>query len=141
MKAEATLLGFATQPKHDDEYNWTGAAISAAIEVLVRDTDQQGYHRVGLNIDLSPELLDRLKREGYGKKAEGYFMKRVVNLMKAIDQKYEGTTADTYYIYGILMYNMPILIKKSIDRAYYSANLRTGEVVEYGIDEIDYIKQ
>ena len=60
--------------------------------------------------------------------------------MKAIEQKYEGTTADTYYIYGILMYNMPILIKKSIDRAYYSSNLRTGEVVEYGIDEIDYIK-
>lgn len=140
MKAEATLLGFATQPKHDDEYNWTGAAISASIEVLVRDTDQRGYHRVGLNMDLSPELLDRLKREGYGKKAEGYFRKRVVNCMKAIERKYEGTTADTYYIYGILMFNMPILIKKSIDRAYYSSNLRTGEVVEYGIDEIDYIK-
>lgn len=140
MKAEATLLGFATQPKHDDEYNWTGAAISAAIEVLVRDTDQRGYNRVGLNIDLSPELLDRLKREGYGKKAEGYFRKRVVNCMKVIEQKYEGTTADMYYIYGFLMFYMPTLIQKSIDRTYYSANFQTGEVKEYGIDEIDYIK-
>ena len=131
MNTTATLLGVMTEPKHDEQDNWTGAAISASIEIEGPDAEGLiGIHRVGLNIDLSPALIDIVKVEGYKWKFKEFIRKRVVACMKAIDEKYEGTTADTYYIYSQIMGKMPVLIEKAVARVYYSDNLRTGETFE-----------
>lgn len=138
MEAIATLLGVCTQPKHDEEYNWTGAAISASIEVEAPDEDGViGLHRVGLNIDLSPALIDIIKVEGYGFHVASFMEKRVVSCMKAIEKEYLNGSGGTYYIYMQIMLRMPTLIEKSVALKYYSDNLRTGEVSEYGWYELD----
>ena len=141
MKPIATLLGVCTQPKHDEEYNWTGAAISAAIEVEAPEEDGAiGLHRAGLNIDLSPALIDIVKVSGYDFRTMSYMEKRVAACMKAIEKEYLNYSGGTYYIYWQIMVRMPKLIEKSVAKSYYRDNLRTGEVEEYGIDQIDYIK-
>ena len=128
--SKATLLGIATQPKHDDNDRWTGADIMASIEVEVPEGEQFGLHRVGLNITLTPTMLRVIKAYGYHDEAEDYIMKRVRACMDAMAKKFDGTQRDADNIYEVIRLKMPRFVSKSVERVYYSDNLRTGEVFE-----------
>lgn len=127
---KATLLGIATQPKYDDNDRWTGADIMASIEVEVPEGEQFGLHRVGLNIALTPTMLGVVKAYGYHDEAEDYIMKRARACMDAMAKKFEGTQRDADNIYEVIRLKMPRFVSKSVERVYYSDNLRTGEVFE-----------
>ena len=128
--SKATLLGIATQPKHDDNDRWTGADIMASIEVEVPEGEQFGLHRVGLNITLTPTILRVIKAYGYHDEAEDYIMKRVRACMDVMAKKFDGTQRDADNIYEVIRLKMPRFVSKSVERVYYSDNLRTGEVFE-----------
>ena len=128
--SKATLLGIATQPKHDDNDRWTGADIMASIEVEVPECEQFGLHRVGLNITLTPMMLNLIKIYGYHAEPDEYIMKRVRACMDAMADKFEGTEHDADIIYDVIRLKMPRFVSKSVERVYYSNNLRTGEVFE-----------
>ena len=128
--SKATLLGIATQPKHDDNDRWTGADIMASIEVEVSEGEQFGLHRLGLNITLTPTMLRVIKAYGYHDKAEDYIMKRVRACMDAMTKKFDGTQRDADNIYEVIRLKMPRFVSKSVERVYYSDNLRTGEIFE-----------
>ena len=128
--SKATLLGIATQPKHDDNDRWTGADIMASIEVEVSEGEQFGLHRIGLNIMLTPTMLRVIKAYGYHDEAEDYIMKRVRACMDAMAKKFDGTQRDADNIYEVIRLKMPRFVSKSVERVYYSDNLRTGEVFE-----------
>ena len=128
--SKATLLGIATQPKHDDNDRWTGADIMASIEVEVPEGEQFGLHRVGLNITLTPTMLRVIKAYGYHDEAEDYIMKRVRACMDAMAKKFDGTQRDADNIYEVIRLKMPRFVSKSVERVYYSDNLRTGEIFE-----------
>ena len=128
--SKATLLGIATQPKHDDNDRWTGADIMASIEVEVPEGEQFGLHRIGLNITLTPTMLRVIKAYGYHDEAEDYIMKRVRACMDAMAKKFDGTQRDADNIYEVIRLKMPRFVSKSVERVYYSDNLRTGEIFE-----------
>ena len=128
--SKATLLGIATQPKHDDNDRWTGADIMASIEVEVSEGEQFGLHRVGLKITLTPTMLRVIKAYGYHDEAEDYIMKRVRACMDAMEKKFDGTQRDADNIYEVIRLKMPRFVSKSVERVYYSDNLRTGEIFE-----------
>ena len=128
--SKATLLGIATQPKYDDNDRWTGADIMASIEVEVPEGEQFGLHRVGLNITLTPTMLGVIKAYGYHDEFENYIMKRVRACMDAMAKKFDGTQRDADNIYEVIRLKMPRFVSKSVERVYYSDNLRTGEVFE-----------
>lgn len=128
--SKATLLGIATQPKHDDNDRWTGADIMASIEVEVSEGELIGLHRIGLNITLTPTMLRVIKAYGYHDEAEDYIMKRVRACMDAMAKKFKGTERDADNIYEVIRLKMPQFVSKSVERVYYSDNLRTGEVFE-----------
>ena len=128
--SKATLLGIATQPKHDDNDRWTGADIMASIEVEVPEGEQFGLHRIGLNIMLTPTMLRVIKAYGYHDEAEDYIMKRVRVCMDAMAKKFDGTQRDADNIYEVIRLKMPRFVSKSVERVYYSDNLRTGEIFE-----------
>ena len=127
---KATLLGIATQPKHDDNDRWTGADIMASIEVEVSEGELIGLHRIGLNITLTPMMLNLIKIYGYHAEPDEYIMKRVRACMDAMAKKFDGTQRDAYNIYEVIRLKMPRFVSKSVDRVYYSDNLRTEEVFE-----------
>ena len=130
--AKATLLGIATQPKHDDNDRWTGADIMASIEVETPDRQPgvTALHRIGLNITLTPTMLRVIKVYGYHDEAEDYIMKRVRACMDAMAKKFDGTQRDADNIYEVIRLKMPRFVSKSVDRVYYSQNFRTGEIDE-----------
>ena len=128
--SKATLLGIATQPKHDDNDRWTGADIMASIEVEVSEGEQFGLHRVGLNITLTPTMLRVIKAYGYHDGPDEYIMKRVRACMDAMAKKFDGTERDADNIYEVIRLKMPRFVSKSVDRVYYSQNFRTGEIDE-----------
>ena len=128
--SKATLLGIATQPKHDDNDRWTGADIMANIEVEVPEGKQRGLHRVGLNITLTPTMLRIIKAYGYHDEAEDYIMKRVRVCLDGMAKKFDVTQRDADNIYEVIRLKMPRFVSKSVERAYYSDNLRTGEIFE-----------
>ena len=128
--SKATLLGIATQPKHDDNDRWTGADIMASIEVEVTEGEQFGLHRIGLNITLTPMMLRVIKAYCYHDEAEDYIMKRVRACMDAMAKKFDGTQRDADNIYEVIRLKMPRFVSKSVERVYYSDNLRTGEIFE-----------
>ena len=137
-RARATLLGIATQPKHDEDYNYTGAAISAQIEVDVPEpSEQAGSHRIGMNIELPITTLDMFKTTGYDIKAESFFNNRFIACLKSMERKFVGTDNDHDYILQELRERIPTIIEKSVAQKYYCDNLRTGEIDEYGIDQRD----
>ena len=125
---KATLLGIATQPKHDDNDRWTGADIMASIEVEVPEGEQFGLHRVGLNITLTPIMLNLIKIYGYHAEPDEYIMKRVRVCMDAMEKKFDGTQRDADNIYEVIRLKMPRFVSKSVERVYYSQNFRTGEI-------------
>ena len=127
---KATLLGIATQPKHDDNDRWTGADIMASIEVEVPEGEQFGLHRIGLNITLTPTMLRVIKAYGYHDEAEDYIMKRVRACMDAMAKKFDGTQRDADNIYEVIRLKMPRFVSKSVERVYYSQNFRTGDIFE-----------
>ena len=128
----ATLLGIATQPKHDDNDRWTGADIMASIEVEATDrqTGVTALHRIGLNITLTTTILGVVKAYGYHDGAEDCIMKRVRACMDAMAKKFEGTERDADIIYDVIRLKMPRFVSKSVDRVYYSQNFRTGDIDE-----------
>ena len=126
--SKATLLGIATQPKHDDNDRWTGADIMASIEVEVPEGEQFGLHRVGLNITLTPIMLNLIKIYGYHAEPDEYIMKRVRVCMDAMAKKFDGTQRDADNIYEVIRLKMPRFVSKSVERVYYSQNFRTGEI-------------
>lgn len=128
--SKATLLGIATQPKHDDNDRWTGADIMASIEVEVSEGEQFGLHRIGLNITLTPTMLRVIKAYGYHDEAENYIMKRVRVCMDAMAKKFEGTERDADIIYDVIRLKMPRFVSKSVERVYYSQNFRNGDIFE-----------
>lgn len=128
--SKATLLGIATQPKHDDNDRWTGADIMASIEVEVPEGELIGLHRIGLNITLTPMMLNLIKIYGYHAEPEEYIMKRVRVCLDGMAKKFDGTQRDADNIYEIIRLKMPRFVSKSMERVYYSDNLRTGEVFE-----------
>ena len=128
--SKATLLGIATQPKHDDNDRWTGADIMASIEVEVSEGELIGLHRIGLNITLTPMMLNLIKIYGYHAEPDEYIMKRVRACMDAMAKKFDGTQRDADNIYEVIRLKMPRFVSKSMERVYYSDNLRTGEVFE-----------
>ena len=128
--SKATLLGIATQPKHDDNDRWTGADIMASIEVEVSEGEQFGLHRLGLNITLTPTMLRVIKAYGYHDGPDEYIMKRVRACMDAMAKKFDGTERDADNIYEVIRLKMPRFVSKSVDRVYYSQNFRTGEIDE-----------
>lgn len=128
--SKATLLGIATQPKHDDNDRWTGADIMASIEVEVPDGELRGLHRVGLNITLTPTMLRVIKAYGYHDEAEDYIMKQVRACMDAMAKKFDGTQRDADNIYEVIRLKMPRFVSKSVDHVYYSQNFKTGEIDE-----------
>ena len=130
--SKATLLGIATQPKHDDNDRWTGADIMASIEVEAPDLQSgvTALHRIGLNITLTPTMLRVIKAYGYHDEAEDYIMKRVRACMDAMAKKFDGTQRDADNIYEVIRLKMPRFVSKSVKRVYYSQNFRTGETFE-----------
>ena len=128
--SKATLLGIATQPKHDDNDRWTGADIMASIEVEVSEGKQRGLHRVGLNITLTTMMLRVIKAYGYRDEAEDYIMKRVRACLNEMAKKFDGTQRDADNIYEVIRLKMLRFVRKSVERFYYSDNLLTGEVFE-----------
>ena len=130
--SKATLLGIATQPKHDDNDRWTGADIMASIEVEAPDLQPgvTALHRIGLNITLTPTMLRVIKAYGYHDEAEDFIMKRVRTCMDAMAKKFEGTEHDADIIYDVIRLKMPRFVSKSVERVYYSDNLQTGEIFE-----------
>ena len=130
--SKATLLGIATQPKHDDNDRWMGAEVMASIEVEAPDRQPgvTALHRVGLNITLTPKMLRVIKAYGYHDEAENYIMSRVRVCMDAMAKKFDGTERDADIIYDVIRLKMPRFVSKSVERVYYSDNLRTGEIFE-----------
>ena len=128
--SKATLLGIATQPKHDDNDRWTGADIMASIEVEVPEGELIGLHRIGLNITLTPMMLNLIKIYGYHAEPDEYIMKRVRACMDAMAKKFEGTQRDADNIYEVIRLKMPRFVSKSVERVYYSQNFRTGDIFE-----------
>ena len=128
--SKVTLLGIATQPKHDDNDRWRGADIMASIEVEVPEGEQFGLHRVGLNITLTPMMLRVIKAYGYHDEAEDYIMKRVRVCLDSMAKKFDGTQRDADNIYEVIRLKMPRFVSKSVERVYYSQNFRTGEIDE-----------
>ncbi len=130
--SKATLLGIATQPKHDDNDRWTGADIMASIEVEAPDRQPgvTALHRVGLKITLTPTMLRVIKAYGYHDEAENYIMNRVKACMDAMTKKFEGTERDADIICDVIRLKMPRFVSKSVERVYYSDNLRTGKIFE-----------
>lgn len=125
---KATLLGIATQPKHDDNDRWTGADIMASIEVEMSEGEQFGLHRVGLNITITPMMLMLIKVYGYHAEPDEYIMKRVRVCLDGMAKKFDGTQRDADNIYEVIRLKMPRFVSKSVERVYYSQNFRTGEI-------------
>ena len=128
--SKAILLGIATQPKHDDNDRWTGADIMASIEVEVSEGELIGLHRIGLNITLTPMMLNLIKIYGYHAEPDEYIMKRVRVCLDGMAKKFDGTQRDADNIYEVIRMKMPRFVSKSVDRVYYSQNFRTGDIFE-----------
>ena len=132
-----TLLGIATQPKYDDNDQWTGAEIFSSIEAEIEDGDQRGLHRVGLKLEISPTLAQAVKNFGYNDTVENFLMKRVEACLNVCPKKWAGTEKDANNIYEVLRLKMPRFVAKSADRIFYSQNFRTGEIDECTEDMLD----
>ena len=103
---------------------------SIEVEAPDRQPGVTALHRVGLNITLTPTMLRVIKAYGYHDEAEDYIMKRVRACMDAMAKKFDGTQRDADNIYEVIRLKMPRFVSKSVERVYYSDNLRTGEVFE-----------
>ena len=119
-----TLLGIATQPKCDDNDQWTGADICASIEAEVDD----GLHRVGIKLEISPTIADSVKNFGYSDTIENYLMKRVEACLNVCPKKWPGTERDADHIYEVIRLKLPRFVTKAADRIFYGQNFRTGEI-------------
>ena len=131
------LLAIATQPKYDDNDQWTGAEIFSSIEAEIEDGDQRGLHRVGLKLEISPTLAQAVKNFGYNDTVENFLMKRVEACLNVCPKKWAGTEKDANNIYEVLRLKMPRFVAKSADRIFYSQNFRTGEIDECTEDMLD----
>jgi hypothetical protein len=132
-----TLLGFATQPKYDDDDQWTGATIFANIEAEVEEDGQICLHRVGIKLEISPRFANMVKDFGYCVIHENYLMKRVEACLNVCPKKWPGTERDANTIYEVMRLKMPRFVAKSVDRIFYSQNFRTGEIEECTEDMLD----
>ena len=127
---KATLLGISTQPKYDDNGKWIGADITASIEVEVQKVNKTNILRLGLKIEITTTLGEAVRYFGFGEELEEYIMKRVRACMDAMVKKFDVTQRDADNIYEVIRLKMPRFVSKSVERVYYSDNLRTGEVFE-----------
>ena len=132
-----TLLGIATQPKYDDNDQWTGAEICAAIEAEIEEDDQRGLHRVGIKLEISPTIADSVKNFGYSDAIENYLMKRVEACLNVCPKKWPGTERDAGHIYEVILLKLPLFMAKSAAHIFYSQNFRTGEIDECTEDMLD----
>ena len=132
-----TLMAIATQPKYDDNDQWTGAEIFASIEAEIEDGDQRGLHRVGLKLEISPTLAQSVKNFGYNDTVENFLMKRVEACLNVCPKKWPGTERDVNTIYEVMRLKMPRFVAKSTDHIFYTQNFRTGEIGENGEDMLD----
>ena len=132
-----TLLGIATQPKYDDNDQWTGAEICAAIEAEIEEDDQRGLHRVGIKLEISPTIADSVKNFGYSDTIENYLMKRVEACLNVCPKKWPGTQRDAGHIYEVILLKLPCFMAKSAAHIYYSQNFRTGEIDECTEEQLD----
>ena len=103
---------------------------SIEVETPDRQSGVTAFHRVGLNITLTSTILGVVKAYGYHDGAEDYIMKRVRACMDAMAKKFDGTQRDADNIYEVIRLKMPRFVSKSVERVYYSDNLRTGEIFE-----------
>lgn len=131
-----TLLGIATQPKYDENDQWTGAEIFANIEAEVEDGEQRGLHRVGIKLEIQPSIAWAI-RKGCNGDVVDFFMKRVKACLNACPKKWPGTEPDANNIYEVMRLKMPRFVAKSADHIFYSQNFRTGEIDECTEDMLD----
>jgi hypothetical protein len=129
------LLGIGTQPKYDDNDQWTGAEIFANIEAEIEDEDQRGLHRVGIKLEISPTLAQAVRNYGYDERTELFLMNRVEACLNSCQKKY--TERDTNTIYEVMRLKMPRFVAKSADRIFYVQNFRTGEIDECTEEQLD----
>ena len=132
-----TLLGIATQPKYDDDDQWTGAEIFANIEVEVEDGEQRGLHRVGIKLEISPTLAQTVKNYGYDETIERFLMKRIEACLNTCKRKWDGIGDDAEIIYEVMRLKMPRFVTKSADHIFYSWRSGTGEIDECTEDMLD----
>ena len=130
--SKATLLGICTQPKYNDDDVWQGADIMASSEVETPDRQSGviGVHRVGLTITITQSMKTYINKYGYQREMDDYIMRRVKVCLDGMQRKFDGTYKDAHHIYEVIRLKMPRFISKSLDRCYYSNNLRTGEIFE-----------
>ena len=131
-----TLLGIATQPKYDDNDQWTGAEICASIEA----EEDDGLHRVGIKLEISPTIADSVKNFGYSDTIENYLMKRVEACLNVCPKKWPGTERDAGHIYEVIRLKLPRFVTKAADRIFYGQNFRTGDI-DVGLIDLDEIKK
>ena len=125
-----TLLGIATQPKYDDNNQWTGAVISVAIEAEVEDGDQKGLHRAEIKLGISTLLAKTVKRYGLTESIEFNLMKHVEECLNTCPKKWPGTEHDANNIYEVIRLKLPRFIMKAADGIFYCQNFRTGNISE-----------
>lgn len=128
-----TLLGIATQPKYDDNDQWTGAEICASIEA----EEDDGLHRVEIKLEISPTIADSVKNFGYSDAIENYLMKRVEACLNVFPKKWPGTERDAGHIYEVILLKLPCFMAKSAAHIFYSQNFRTGVIDECTEDMLD----
>jgi hypothetical protein len=132
-----TLLGIATQPKYDDNDQWTGVEIYAHIEAEVQDVEQRGLHRVEIKLEITQTLAQAVKNYGYDETIERFLMKRIESCLFACGRKWDGVWKDSGIIYDVIRLKLPRFVAKSVDRIFYSQNFRTGEIEECTEDMLD----
>lgn len=134
-----TLLGIATHPKYDAINRWMGAEIFAAIEAITTEGIDWGVHRVGLRIEVSPNLALAVKTYGHSNDAAEILMKEIKSCLNACPKKWPGTERDADTIYEVIRLKMPRFVTKAVHRIYYSQNFRTGEIDECPEEMLDRV--
>lgn len=103
----------------------------------MEEDGQTCLHRLGIKLEISPNLARLAKSYGYYGEIEKFLMKRVEACMNVCPKKWAGTERDSNNIYEVMRLKMPRFVAKSADRIFYSQNFRTGEIDECTEDMLD----
>ena len=129
--SKLTLMAIATQPKYNDDHQWTGAEICAHIEVESDDANHRRLHRLDFNIEISRNLALAAAIYGFRDDDTDLLMGRVRNMLDVIIRKLPGTERDAGHIYEVMRLKLPRLVMKAACKHFYSQNLVTGQINEY----------
>ena len=125
------LMGISTNPKYSDDGRWTGAELTAFIEIeLQTGKKATPTVRCYMRFMISRDILMAIKVKGITDTRQSFFDYRIKEMLEKVRAENNGSQHDAYNIGEVIRLKLPRFITKSIERCEYSQNFRTGEIIE-----------